>query len=64
MPSGIVLPMLFLLRKAFWIAIGMVAALEADRWISRQKVRMSPRAVTGSALDKLNESLERRNSSP
>jgi hypothetical protein len=56
--------MITLVKKAFWIAVGMVAALEADRWLSRQRVRMSPRAMTGSMLDKLNQTLERRNSSP
>lgn len=56
--------MVTLVKKAFWIAVGMVGALEADRWLSRQRVRMSPRAMTGSMLDKLNQTLERRNSSP
>ncbi|MFN2488501.1 MAG: hypothetical protein ABR529_01925 [Actinomycetota bacterium] len=52
--------MLTLLRKLFWVLVGVAAALEADRWIDRQKVRMSPHAVTGSLLDKLNEGLEKR----
>jgi hypothetical protein len=52
--------MFLVLRKFFWVLVGVAGALEADRWLDRQKVRMSPRAMTGGLLDKLNESLERR----
>jgi hypothetical protein len=52
--------MLLLLRKLFWVMVGIAFALEADRWISKQKTRMSPHALTGSLLDKANESLEKR----
>ena len=52
--------MFTLLKKLFWVLVGVAAALQLDRWITRQKVRMSPHAVTGGLLDKLNESLERR----
>ncbi len=54
--------MITLLRKFFWILVGVAAALELDRWIERQKVRMSPHAVTGGLLDKVNDSLEKRSS--
>ncbi len=52
--------MITLLKKFFWIVVGIAAALELDRRIDRQRVRMSPRAVTGTLLDKLNEGLEKR----
>jgi hypothetical protein len=53
-------PMVFLLRKFFWIVVGVIGALEADRWVGRQKMRFSPHAVTSSLLDTLNERLEQR----
>jgi hypothetical protein len=54
-------PAMFLLaRKFFWVLVGIAAALQLERWLDRQKVKMSPRAVTGNLLDKLNESLERK----
>jgi hypothetical protein len=56
--------LLLLLRKFFWIAVGIVAALQLDRWLSRQRMRMSPRAITGSLLDKANEGLEGRRATP
>ena len=49
---------MFLLKRLFLIAIGAAAALEADRWLSKQKTKWSPRAVTGSLLDRVNERLE------
>ena len=52
--------MITLLRKLFWVLVGIAAALEMDRWLDRQKLRMSPHAMTGSLLDKLNETLEKR----
>jgi hypothetical protein len=51
--------MLFLLRKFFWIAVGALGALQLDRWISRQRARWSPNAITTSLLDRVNESLEK-----
>jgi hypothetical protein len=52
--------LIFLLKKFFWIALGMAGALQVDRWVNRQRMRVSPRAVTGSLLDRANESLEGR----
>jgi hypothetical protein len=40
----------------------MAAALEAEKWLEKAKVRMSPNALTGSFLDKINEKLEDRSS--
>jgi hypothetical protein len=58
--SVMVPAMLFVFRKLFWIAVGVIGALEADRWLNRQKVRLSPHAMTSSFLDTLNERLEQR----
>ncbi len=52
--------MILVLRKFFWVLVGVAAALELERWLDRQRVRMSPHAVTGGILNKLNETLERR----
>jgi hypothetical protein len=52
--------MLLLVRKFFWIAVGIAGALAADDWLNRQKVRFSPHAMTGSLL---NEGLESRSRS-
>jgi hypothetical protein len=52
--------MITLAKKFFWVLVGVAVALEVDRRVTRQKVRMSPRAVTGGVIDKLNENLEKR----
>jgi hypothetical protein len=52
--------MLFLLRKLFWVAVGALGALEIDRWLTRQRARWSPNALTTTLLNKVNESLEKR----
>ncbi len=49
-----------MIKSVFWVALGAAGALELDRWLSRSKTRLSPSALTGSALDKLNERLESR----
>jgi hypothetical protein len=53
-------PMFLFARKFFWVLVGIAGALQLERWLDRQKVKMSPHAVTGNLLDKLNESLERK----
>jgi hypothetical protein len=55
--------MIFLARKLFWIVVGAAGALEADRWLSRQKVRLSPHALTSNLFDTLNQRLEQRSGS-
>ncbi len=50
-----------MIKKVLWIGVGVVAALEADRWWSSKRERWRPRVLTGTLLDKLNKTLEERN---
>ena len=52
-----------MLKRLFWIAAGAAGALQADRWMSRQKQRFSPSSVTGTLLDGVNRRLERKRGS-
>jgi hypothetical protein len=52
--------MIFLVRKFFWVAVGVVAALELDRWMGRQRARLAPGHLTTTVLNKVNQSLEKR----
>jgi hypothetical protein len=46
--------------KAFiWVVVGVIAALQVERWLGGLKARFSPSAVTGTMLDRVNERLER-----
>ena len=45
----------------FWILLGIVLGMELSEWADRQRERIRPRALTGTLLDKVNESLEQRN---
>lgn len=47
-----------MLKLFFWIAVGAAGALQADRWLSRQRSQWSPSAVTTRLLDSVNEKLE------
>ena len=47
-----------MLRRIFWILVGAMAALQADRWIRQRRRRFTPHAITGTILDKINERLE------
>jgi hypothetical protein len=47
-----------MLRRIFWILVGAVAALQADRWVRQRRRRFTPNAITGTILDKINERLE------
>jgi hypothetical protein len=47
-----------MLRRIFWILVGVIAALQADRWFRERRRRFTPNAITGSLLDKINERLE------
>ena len=49
-----------MVRRLFWIALGAAGALQADRWLREKRARLTPNAVTGTMLDKLNERLEAR----
>ncbi len=43
-----------------WVVLGAVLALELAQWMDRQRERMTPQALTGTLLDKVNQALERR----
>ena len=45
-------------KRLFWVVLGAVAALQADRWLREQKGRFTPNALTGTLRDKVNERLE------
>ena len=47
-----------LIKKAFWVAVGAVGALQVDRWLSERRARFTPHAMTGALLDKVNQRLE------
>lgn len=47
-------------KKLFWVAVGAVGALEADKFVQRQRERFRPSALTGSLLDRTNRALEKR----
>ena len=48
-----------MLRRLFWIVVGAVGALQADKWLREQRYRFTPNAITGTVLDKVNDRLER-----
>jgi hypothetical protein len=45
------------------IVLGAIGALQADKWLSGVRARVSPRAVTDSLLEKANTRLEQGRSS-
>ena len=47
-----------IIKSLLWVAVGAVGALESERLLSRARTRLSPGAVTGSFLDKINSKLE------
>ena len=47
-----------MIKRLFWIAVGAAAALQIDKWLEQKKAKLTPHAVTGSMLDKINERLE------
>ncbi|MDQ4065508.1 MAG: hypothetical protein M3161_05620 [Actinomycetota bacterium] len=51
-----------ILKKLLFVAIGAVGALEADKFLQRQKERLRPSALTSSLLDRTNRALEKRRS--
>jgi hypothetical protein len=48
-----------MIKAIFWILVGVVAALQAERWLGGLRSKLSPSAVTGSMLDRVNQRLER-----
>jgi len=49
-----------IIKKLFWVAVGAVGALEADKLFERARIRLRPSALTGSLLDSANRRLEKR----
>ena len=47
-----------MIKRLFWIAVGAAGALQLDKWLEQKRAKLSPHAMTGSMLDKLNERLE------
>jgi hypothetical protein len=47
-----------MLRRLFWIVLGAVGALQADRWLRQKRSQLTPNAITGTVLDKINRRLE------
>jgi hypothetical protein len=48
------------IKKLFWVAVGAVGALEADKWFEKARARLRPSALTGSLLESANRKLEKR----
>ena len=51
-------------KAAFLVVLGAVAALQGERWLAGLKNRVSPRALTDGALDRVNRRLEKDRSAP
>ena len=47
-----------MIRSIFWVAVGAVGALEADRMLDKVRDRLRPSNVTSTVLDKVNAKLE------
>ncbi len=47
-----------MLKRLLWVALGAAGALQADRWLKQQKMRLQPNATTSTLLDKVNRRLE------
>jgi len=47
-----------MLRRLLWIVLGAVGALQADRWLRQKRSQLTPNAITGTMLDKINQRLE------
>ncbi len=53
-----------MIKALFLVALGAIAALEGERWLTRLKERMSPRAFTDSVIESANRRLEKERSGP
>lgn len=50
-----------MLKRLFWVALGAAGALQVDRWLREKRASLTPNALTGSVLDKVNQRLEAKN---
>ena len=48
-----------MVKAFFWVVVGAIGALEAERWLDRVWDRVRPRAVTDAMFDKVNARLEK-----
>lgn len=49
-----------MIKTLLWTAIGAAGALELDRWWEGKRDQLTPRAVTGAMLEKINRRLEEK----
>ena len=49
-----------MIKRLFWVVVGAVGALQADKWLQQQKDRFRPSALTGTLLDATNKRMEKR----
>lgn len=49
-----------MIKSLFWVALGAAGVLQLDRWMERKRSRLTPNALTGTLLDKVNERLEKQ----
>jgi hypothetical protein len=47
-----------MIKALFWIVVGVVVALQGERMLAGLRSRLSPNAVTGAFLDRVNRKLE------
>ena len=52
-----------MIRSVFWVAVGVAAALEVDKLLDEVRDRLKPSNVTTSVLDKINATLEAKQTS-
>lgn len=53
-----------MIKAILLMALGAIGALQGERWVADLKQRVSPRALTDSALDRANRRLEKERSGP
>lgn len=49
-----------MIKALLWIAVGAAGALELDRRLEGVRERFSPRAITDSVFERVNQQLEKR----
>ena len=47
-----------MVKRLLWVVLGAVGVLQLDRWLRRKRDKLTPNAMTGTLLDKVNERLE------
>ena len=52
-----------MIKALWWTVVGAAGALQADRWLSKQKGKLGSTSVTGRLLDATNRKLEANRSS-